>query len=250
MPVSRIASRSARSAVERVEVREHARVQHRQQLGQLAAGRRTWRTPRRCAAAAVPVVLLPHRHEHLVEQRVAEPGHLHVRARLVVHRCRRPGAPRPSAGGRRPTRRSPTPAPSGRSGVAVAVSWPIGTWSAIVWTLKRSALTPAAPAGVGIEVQVLERPQVRRGRRPSRGRRRSRRGAGRRTPCAVARAVYDRRVGERGVVRGGARPDVARRARAGPRRAPQLCVAADLGDRVVCRRFQLSLSSDSIGPVL
>ena len=53
MPVSRIATRSARFACQRREVREHARVEHRQQLRELRAARRTSRTAcRRPACSA------------------------------------------------------------------------------------------------------------------------------------------------------------------------------------------------------
>ena len=52
MPVSRIASRSARSAVSAGQVREHARVEHGQQLGQLGLGDvlGELRSPRRATA--------------------------------------------------------------------------------------------------------------------------------------------------------------------------------------------------------
>ena len=184
MPVSRIASQVGPRLRVRRQVREHPRVQHRQQLRPAPA----WSTyfveprvlPRR---PGVPLVLLGHRDQHLVDQRVAEPGDLlpgpvaDVLAlpavpdlrllRLAVDQTPMTDFADIGSVGLEPSR----------------VSSRIGTWIAIVCTLK--PCTPLTPAVLGHrdQVQVVERTQRRRGRRCCPGRRRTRRPAGRRTPC-------------------------------------------------------------------
>ena len=130
------------------EVREHAGIEHGQQLGQLGPSHvlRVVLVPVR--GRRVPAVLATHRHDDLVEERVAETRDLHERSDahifvvvaherlLAVGRC-------PDADGR--------VARHYVGGlVALRVSRLIGTWMASVCTLNaRKALMPAA-AGVGI----------------------------------------------------------------------------------------------------
>ena len=131
MPVSRIASRSARSACERGQVREHARVEHGQQPGQLGLGDVLGELA--CRAAARPRFhrsFCAHRHDDLVEQRVAEPGDLGVRAGPLVAVVVAEAAL--LAVGRRPHADDRIRAPSRRSGrLPSRVSWLIGTWMAM-----------------------------------------------------------------------------------------------------------------------
>ncbi len=69
MPVSRIARRSARSALNAARFGNTPGVQHRQELGRARGGRRTARSP--CPSrdrVAFHWSFLAHRHDHLVER--------------------------------------------------------------------------------------------------------------------------------------------------------------------------------------
>ena len=108
----------------------------------------------------VPQVLLAHRDDGLVDQRVAQPRHLHPRTGGRVGAARR-CARAPSAGWPRPTRRSPRSAGVESVGVEPStVRSEIGTVMAIVCTLYD--LSPSTPGASRRrdEVQVLERAQV------------------------------------------------------------------------------------------
>ena len=71
-PVSRMATRSARAALSPREVGEHPRVQRRQQPGQLRMLDVLEKLLVLGGRQRVPAVLVAHRHDDLVEQRVAQ----------------------------------------------------------------------------------------------------------------------------------------------------------------------------------
>ena len=182
IPVSRIATRSARSCSSRCAARFGNTPGYRSGSSVPSSGLLTYwaKSASWSGWRAVPLVLAGDRNDHLVEQRVAEARHLHERA---GHWCLAVVAEGwPCGGAPTPRRRSSRSSPAGRSArCRQRVRRLIGTWIAIVWTLnERSALTPARPAsgsGAGSGTGA-----ARRGRRSSRGRRRSRRAADRRTP--------------------------------------------------------------------
>ena len=150
MPVSRIAARSARSACggETGQVREHPRVQLREQFGQLGVDHVFGELGVPAGFQPVPSVLVAHRHDDLVEQRVREPGHLGERpgpmsavSSWYLAFCRCADAQTPITEAR----------PMGSVGaLPLRVNLLIGTWIAMVCTLNaRSPFTPPV-AGVGI----------------------------------------------------------------------------------------------------
>ena len=136
IPVSRIALQVGAWLRVRRQVREHAGVEHRQQPGQLRLvdvlreGRVDRRRP------GVPHVLLGHRHDDLVEQRVAEPGDLlagpvaDVLAGLAVE------DPRLAPARRRPDTDDRAGLITSVGLLPLQVSSEIGTWIAIVCTLN------------------------------------------------------------------------------------------------------------------
>ena len=144
--------------VERGQVREHARVQHRQQRCELGALNELGEVRVVGWTRCVPLVLAAHRHDDLVEQRVARAARPGRTGRLPVSSSRRGRGP--SAGWPRPRRRSSPSDPQGRwVGGRHLVRSVIGTWIAIVCTFSWAvALTPGA-GGSGHQVEVLERPQ-------------------------------------------------------------------------------------------
>ena len=132
---------------QRGEVREHAGVQHREQLRELRAARRTWRT---CLSLRrrqrVPLVLLAHRHDDLVEQRVAQARDLDPRARLGALVVGVVEQPRLAPARGAPDARARPCAAIGSDGTEPSrVSFLIGTRIAIVCTLSVAvASTPIA----------------------------------------------------------------------------------------------------------
>ena len=233
MPVSRTASRSARSAVvQRRQVGEDAGVQHRQQPRQLGLGHEAGELVVPVGTDAVPPVLLGHRDDDLVEQRVAEPRTPGSRGRRCATRSCGRGTPRLLAVGRAPHADGGLARPSGRVGTCpspghVRDRAPRWRWCAR-WPGPVSRRRRRWPSGSGA---ATGRAAASPGRTPSPGRRRTRRPAGRRTPGSPPSQAGDGRIGEVRVVGRGPRPDVARRAGhpAGERLATP---PGDPGDRV------------------
>ena len=247
-PVSRIATRSARSLVSAAEVREHAGVEDRQQAGQLGLGRRT--AGSRCRRfGSVPF------HSSLRASGTSTSLNSGLPSRDTCTYGPTPtDAPLSRSVALRRDADAHTPivafVASGSVGaLPLAVTLPIGSWMAIVCTLnERSAFTPGRRRRRD-QVQVLERPQ--RGEVEDRAE----------VDVEAVEAlpgedldpvadVVDRRVGQRRVVRRRADPDVARRQGAGRRRGVGGARCAPRAPSSIWRRLKFGLSRRSIGPVL
>ena len=160
----------------------------------------------------VPLVLLAHRHDDLVEQRVAEPGDLDPGPGLRRARPWPGRAAAPCAGSPRPRSPAPPWRCSGRSGPSRRGSVPDRHLDRDrVHVERRRRVDPhrrgrrRSGAGSGMGAG-------RRGRRSTPGRRRTPRFAGRRTPSSPASSECTAGFASVAVVRRRAGPDVARRA--------------------------------------
>ena len=193
------------------------RVEHRQQPGQLGVVDVLREQRVALGSPGVPHVLVGHRGDDLVEQRVAQPRDLLPRPVTDVLALGLVEHPRLAPAGRRPDADDGVRACAGPGGMPPCrLSSEIGTWSTIECTLKPwSELTPLASARRD-QVQVLERTQraqvedtaqvdvERVGPLPG-------------EDPALADLVHGL-PGQVRVVRGAARADVDRRARRGARR--------------------------------
>ena len=228
---------------ERREVGEHLRVEDRQQAGELGMLDVLEVAAVAGGLAAVPVVLRAERDDHLVEERVAEPRDLHPRTRLdvVVGGVRDPqllaarGAQIPS-----------TAVASWDVGRhrAVLGELVIGTWIAIVWTLRVLSESTLGSGSSADGMPVLIRWRFWNGRMSPRSKiaPRSTKKPSLRWPqntVSPLASVVDGGRARARVVRGRARPDVA--GRAGEVAADHVSEVAEVTEPVAALRARVTV---------